>query len=137
MNSLVCYFRCVIQEHLSLSLKERLKSFRRVRPLKADGAAQPSKKHKRLSESQPELSAYDGEDTVSYKRHIAAMLSEYKKLTPSQELVRQLMKLTFTKRRQGILAAPQTANNILGEFPFLASFEHVCQHTFYLAVVCT
>ena len=103
---------------------------------KSDGAAQPSKKHKRLPESQPELSAYDGEDTVSYKRHIAAMLSEYKKQTPSQELVRQLMKLTFTKRRQGILAAPRTANNILGEFPFLAPFEHVCQHT-YLAVVCT
>ena len=61
-----------------MSLKDRLKLFRRVRTVKGSGATTPpSKKHKRLPERQPELLANDGQDTVSYKRHIAALLNEY------------------------------------------------------------
>jgi hypothetical protein len=41
--------------------------------------------------------------------------------------MKQLMKVTFVKRQEKIMATPQTASDMLAEFPFLASYEHVCQ----------
>jgi hypothetical protein len=106
-------------------MKECFKSFRCTQPLKANGCTPPpvAKKHKTVSEHDAKV--LDGEHVVSYKHHVAAMLSEFKKRSPNEELVEQLMKLTFKRRREGILSSLKTAEDILAEFPFLASSKHL------------
>jgi hypothetical protein len=115
-------------EHLTLGFKNRLKSFRRNRatPGSVSSPSNPRKKQKILTPA-----ATDGEDETSYRRHVGSMVAEFKKRSPNQQFVEQLMKITFTQRRQTILNCPQTAAQILSECPFLSVFDDVCHFIKY------
>ena len=67
----------------------------------------------------------DGEDEVSYKRHLMSLKAEWSKRHPNEQFVDQLMKLTFAQRRQWILTEPRLASMIFEECPFLSSLKHV------------
>ena len=84
-----------------------------------------SKKTKRGTaiEEPPELA--DGEDDISYQRHVKSLKAEWLKRRPNEDFVQQLMKLSYPHRRQWILSKPHLANDIFTECPFLATMEHV------------
>ena len=113
-----------------MRLKDRFKNFRRqplaARPDSHSPAAEPMRKRPKKScqwHIAPQLP--DGEDELSYQRHVKSMKAEWAKRHPNSSFVEQLMKLTYPQRRQWILAEPRVASVILEECPFLESFEHV------------
>ena len=67
----------------------------------------------------------DGEDEVSYKRHLMSLKAEWSKRHPNEQFVDQLMKLTFAQRRQWILTEPRLASTIFEVSISLKS--HTCK----------
>lgn len=67
----------------------------------------------------------DGEDTMSYQRHVKCLKNEWAKRHPNGTFVAQLMEMSYGHRRHWILAESRLAGDILEECPFLSTFEHV------------
>ena len=66
----------------------------------------------------------DGEDDVSYQRHIKVMVAEYKKSKPNESIVAQLMEVTFKRRRHEVVNKAPLLRDLLDTFP---SFHHYSQ----------
>ena len=66
----------------------------------------------------------DGEDDVSYQRHIKVIAAEYKKTKPNESIVAELMKITFKRRRHEIVHKAPLLRDLLDTFP---SFHHYSQ----------
>ena len=80
-------------------------------------------------EAWSDTSTDDGEDAVSYERHIKALSAEYRKAKPNEGVVTELMAITFRQRRQEIVekAMPE----LLLKFPFLRHYGQVCSVRFW------
>lgn len=72
-----------------------------------------------------DTSTDDGEDAVSYERHIKALSAEYRKAKPNEGVVTELMAITFRQRRQEIVEKAMLVRELLLKFPFLRHYEQV------------
>ena len=70
----------------------------------------------------------DGEDDVSYQRHIKVMAAEYNKSKPNESIVDELMKVTFKQWRNEVVYKAPLLKDLLATFP---SFHHYSQVYFY------
>ena len=76
-------------------LRGHFKEFRRTPRNMIRSKAPTSSKEKQSSAS---TSTDDGEDAVSYERHIKAMTAEYRKVKPNEGVVTELMAITFRQK---------------------------------------
>ena len=67
----------------------------------------------------------DGEDAISYERHIKAMTAEYRKVKPNEGVVTELMAITFRQRREDVIEKAMLVSEVLLKFPFLHHYEQV------------
>lgn len=58
-----------------------------------------------------------GEDEASHNRHVILLKAECKKANPNKHSYRELMKRTFTFRRQAILQKPMSVNQLMSTHP--------------------
>ena len=65
-----------------------------------------------------------GEDEHSFERHNRVLKSQYSKSHPNQQIVTELMRITFAMRRTDILNCPCDVKTIFEKYPFLQT-EHV------------
>ena len=72
-----------------------------------------------------DTSPHDGEDAVSYERHIKALSAEYRKAKPNEGVVTELMAITFRQRRQEIVEKAMLVREVLLKFPFICHYEQV------------
>jgi hypothetical protein len=75
-------------------------------------------------QSSASSSTDDGEDTISYERHIKAMTAEYHKVKPNEGVVTELMAITF-RQRQEVVEKAMLVSEVLHKFPFLHHYEQV------------
>ena len=59
-------------------------------------------------------------------RHVKVLCLEFKKATPNKHTVAELMKLTFTVRRQRILTVPVSMEFLLKTHPPFRQYNQVC-----------
>lgn len=58
-----------------------------------------------------------GEDEASHNRHVTLLKAECKKANPNKHSYRELMKRTFTFRRQAILQKPMSVDQLMSTYP--------------------
>ena len=75
-------------------------------------------------QSSASTSTDDGEDAVSYERHIKAMTAEYRKTKPNEGVVTELMAITFRQRRE-VVEKAMLVSEVLQKFPFFHHYEQV------------
>ena len=80
---------------------------------------------KAQSNKEQHTSSSDGEDAVSYERHIKALSAEYRKVKANEGVVTELMAITFRQRRQEIVEKSMLVREVLIRFPFLHHYEQV------------
>ena len=85
----------------------------------------PQKKKAKKSPQYGFIPPDEGEDDVSYERHVRCMKAEFSKRRANGAFVAQLMKLSYGHRRSWILAEARDAQAILEQCPFLTAKEHV------------
>ena len=68
----------------------------------------------------------NGEDEVSYKRHINAMKMESRKVKSNEAVITELMGLTYKQRRMEIEGTGSHVQEILDKFPTMGNYEQVC-----------
>lgn len=66
-----------------------------------------------------------GEDSVSYNRNAALLVTQYMKKDPAPEVIKSLMKLTAWKRRTDIEEADEDVSVVLERYPFLGEKQFV------------
>ena len=64
----------------------------------------------------------NGEDAISYERHIKAMTAEYRKVNPNEGVVTEPMAITF-RQRQEVIEKAMLVSEVLLKFPFLHHYE--------------
>ena len=93
--------------------------------------APTSSKEKQSSAS---TSTDDGEDAVSYERHIKAMTAEYRKVKPNEGVVTELMAITFRQRREEVVEKAMLVSEVLLKFPSFHHYEQVKNNTKWLII---
>ena len=68
-----------------------------------------------------------GEDSVSFQRHVKALQAEFKKPRPNQQIVNELVELSFVMRRSDILDNLYDLPTIFEKYPFLRLENEVCK----------
>lgn len=69
---------------------------------------------------------YIGEDEVSFARHTKVLQAENRKQRPNQQIVEELMSLTFAMRRADILRNTYDLSTLFAKYPFLNGSGQVC-----------
>lgn len=60
-----------------------------------------------------------GEDEASHDRHVTLLKAECKKAKPNKHSYRELMKRTFSFRRQALLQKPMSVDQLMSMYPAL------------------
>ena len=81
-------------------------------------------------ERQPSASTStdDGEDAVSYERHIKVLTAEYRKVKPNEGVVTELMAITFRQRREEVVEKAMLVSEVLLKFPFFHQYQQVIKN---------
>ena len=110
-----------------------MKYFRRNRqPVKQDPSTEKSMAAKKPTYQMPNVPSLpllsDGEDEASHDRHVKVLSLEFKKAKPNKHAVAELMKRTFTVRRQRILTTPGPVSmeSLLKTYPPFRQYNQVC-----------
>ena len=61
----------------------------------------------------------EGEDTVSFERHIRVLQTEWKKPNRNAMVVEELMNRTFAMHRRGVIESSNDVQTVFRKFPFL------------------
>ena len=67
----------------------------------------------------------EGEDKVSYERHLKVLQGEFAKTRSNPAIAVELMRKTFPLRRVELTEEPHSLPTILQRFPFLQEVDHV------------
>lgn len=121
-----------MQGWLQEALRERLKYFRRDKTPGRPGSERkgivPTKPPKH---QMPHITAVPcimdsiGEDEASHERHKKILSLEWKKSKPNKHAVSELMRRTFTARRERILSSPVPMESLLSTYPPLKQYKEV------------
>ena len=65
---------------------------------------------------------------ASFARHNNSLKLEAKKAKPNRCIVSELMRLSFSMRRNSIIAEPKPLSELLECYPFLKDRDEVCMH---------
>lgn len=120
-----------MQDWLVEALRERMKYFRRNRvPVQHELSTKKMVVAKIPTYQMPHVPSLppiaDGEDEASHDRHVKVLSLEFKKGKPNKHAVAELMKRTFSVRRQRILTAPLSMESLLKTYPPLKQYNQVC-----------
>ena len=66
-----------------------------------------------------------GEDEASHDRHTKILSLEWKKSKPNKHAVSELMRRTFTVRRERIMSSPVPMDSLLSTYPPLRQYKEV------------
>ena len=118
-----------IQGAIVMSLRNRFKERRHIQTVRK--SSQPSTAAPRSCPCQkPAKRAIDppvvpsGEDETSFLRHQRVLAAEFQKAHPSEQIIRELMQLTFPMRRKDILEDGHVFDP-LEKFPYLGNTRNV------------
>ena len=67
-----------------------------------------------------------GEDEASHNRHVTLLKAECKKVNPNKLSCRELMKRTFSFRRQALLQKPLSVDQLMTTYPAIKYPDEVC-----------
>lgn len=86
----------------------------------------PRKRPKVVDKSMHVYPPTHAEDEVSYSRNLALLKEEQQKAKPRVQVLKDLMKRTFSNRWSTFLAGTQPLSSYLAEFPLLTKPVYVC-----------
>ena len=102
-----------------VSLKEKI-AYKR----KPDDCKRGKKSEKPYKAKKPQMPAAPaaplpgiGEDEASHKRHVTLLKAECKKANPNKYTYQDLMKRTFSFRRQMLLENPISVEQLMADYP--------------------
>ena len=105
-----------------MALKERMAYKRKPddakRGKKSDGPYKVKRPQMPTASSVPIMTGV-GEDEASHKRHVSLMKAEFRKSNPNKYACRELMKRTFSFRRQELLQKQTLVSQMLSTYPAL------------------
>lgn len=108
--------------HLQFSVKEYLTQ--RYRSLRRNSEPSVSNNLPKKPKFAPELEPAEATgavkrgDEVGYSRNMERLCVELKKKQPNHSLVKQLINLTYIRRREIVQSSNCTTTNLMDEFPF-------------------
>ena len=108
---------------------------RKQREEDGDGSS-PPRKRKKLLDRYPPLNPSEISDESTQERHMKALDQELKKEKPWVSALLELMELTFSHRREFVLTAASSVEEILSKYPALRKPD-VVQYTPVIPCICT
>lgn len=104
----------------------RMAYLRRPEGMKRGSGSSCKESRKKIQVAKPVMPATPdlpllptGEDEASQQRHLRLLKNEMKKVNPSKQIVRELMKKTFPTRRKAIVEGMGTVKELLFTYPAL------------------